>query len=94
MLCGWITALKGKPHGWDRHETRPADDGRMKALRACETLRRHQNPVVGNRWEKWLTVVRKTPKGKKPHGRQLPLRRIRKEAPQATAPEWSNSVEG
>jgi hypothetical protein len=31
---------EGKPHGRDRHETRPADGGRSKTLRACETLRR------------------------------------------------------
>jgi hypothetical protein len=33
-LCGWRSALKGEPHGRDRHETRPAGTGRKKALRA------------------------------------------------------------
>jgi hypothetical protein len=40
--------LKGKPQGRDRHETRPAGGGRMKASRARETPRRHRNPRAGN----------------------------------------------
>jgi hypothetical protein len=45
LAPGVVSTLKGKPQGRDRHETRPADSGRMKALRACETLGRH-----GTRW--------------------------------------------
>jgi len=33
-LCGWKSASKGKPQGWDRHETRPAENGWIKASRA------------------------------------------------------------
>jgi hypothetical protein len=33
QLCSWKSALKGKPQGWDRHETRPAESGWIKASR-------------------------------------------------------------
>jgi hypothetical protein len=43
----------------------------MKALRACETPRRHRISGHGNPGSKWLSDAGKTPKGKEPQGRQL-----------------------
>jgi hypothetical protein len=42
-------------------------DENLESVRNAEKV---TEPRTWNSWEQWLPIIRKTPKGKKPHGRQ------------------------